>query len=109
MNGIRTCARFLARAAALALVGTAGIANAATPDFYISGAFGQSSANLGALDEQRLKTLMANAWFSGKSVSGIHWSDTKLDRSDKGFEIAVGYQFTPHLAVEGAYIDLGDV
>src|SRR5690606_10031185 len=33
--------------------------------------------------------------------------ESGLDKSDLGFEIALGYQLLPYLAVEAAYIDLG--
>jgi hypothetical protein len=108
MNGAYRRGTFLARAAAVALAGIAGIASAASPGFYVSGSYGQSSAGMDSLDPVRLRTLMLNAWH-GEGFNIFTWSDTKLDKSDQGFEIALGYRFSPFVAVEGGYIDLGDV
>lgn len=42
-----------------------------------------------------------------QSALALDFDSSSLDRSSRGLSLAVGYQFTPHLAVEGAWIDLG--
>jgi hypothetical protein len=103
---------FLARVAlvgavAVAVFCTAGRASAATPGFYISGKYGQTSADMAGLDSARLGILMTRPWMDDFNI--LMWTDTRLDKEDQGSEIAVGYQFSPHLAVEGAYADLGNI
>lgn len=38
---------------------------------------------------------------------GIDFSSSSLDRSTRGLVLGVGYQFTPQLAVEGTWVELG--
>lgn len=103
-------------AGASALAGVAAIALAVMPDTaaaapgaYMAGTVGQSSADLHSTSNIRLNSQMVNAWSTTHDISMITWTDTQLDRGDRGFEIALGYQFSPHLALEGAYINLGDI
>lgn len=80
-------------------------AAAAVPGFYMSGTIGQSSTDVGDSDQEDLDDLLIATWneLGFDVVSG----DSELDKSDLGFEIALGYQISPYLAVEAAYIDLG--
>lgn len=38
---------------------------------------------------------------------GVTNLSSSLDKSDTGYKLQVGYQFTPYVAVEGGYVDLG--
>jgi len=86
--------------------GATGIACAATPGFYLSGSIGQSSADLDSSYQETLDEATVSAWESvGFDVLD---GDSDLDKSDMGFELAVGYQFSQYFAVEAAYVDFGD-
>ncbi|MDQ2642030.1 MAG: outer membrane beta-barrel protein [Pseudomonadota bacterium] len=93
-------------ASAMAVLFAAGSAGAATPGFYIAGQFGQSNSNSDTWTAVRMGQIMGNAWADSQNI--LAWSEGETDKTDQGFEISVGYQFSPNLAIEGAYIDLGN-
>src|SRR5688572_25880387 len=98
-----------ASAIAVAVLCAAGSASAATPGFYMAGTFGQSSANLDEFGSTRLKIPISRAWFDNTGYNILRWSNEQTDKRDQGFEIAVGYQFSPHFALETGYVDLGNI
>lgn len=71
-------------------------------DFYVYGSVGQSDIGLekGNLDGFLSKGL-TNAGATNLS------SSSSVDNTDTGYKLGVGYQFTPYVAVEGGYVDLG--
>lgn len=91
--------------AALA-IGFTGTAAADIPGFYMTGTVGQSTSDLGSEYQAAFDDLMVFAW--NEAGLDVVDADSGLDKTGFGYEIAVGYQFSPYLAVEGAYIDLGD-
>ncbi len=100
----------VSRASAIAVtVLCAGSASAATPGFYMAGTFGQSSANLDEFGSTRLMVPITRAWSDNTGYNILTWSNEQTDKRDQGFGIAVGYQFSPHFALEAAYIDLGKI
>lgn len=84
-----------------------GSASAAAPGFYMSGKYGQTSADMAGYDNARLGILMTRPWMDDFNI--LMWTESKLDKEDQGFEIAAGYQFSSYLAIEGAYVDLGNI
>lgn len=99
--------RVLAAAAMVAALAGAGIApraHAGQVGFYIGGQFGQSSkeSNIQDFDvyAQQNYDLFGFVVDSGTS---------SLDDSDSGYGFVAGYRFTPHLAVEGGYLNLGNL
>ncbi|MBL8483330.1 MAG: outer membrane beta-barrel protein [Rhodocyclaceae bacterium] len=83
---------FLAAAGIAAL----SVAAAQAGDFYVLGAAGRSTLDL---DKSRIDAELVNAGAANLSSSG--------DKHDTGYKLQLGYQFSPYLAVEGGYIDLG--
>jgi OmpA-OmpF porin, OOP family len=83
------------RAAALVLLLVSGIAAADPPEFgpYVEASVGKTHFDL--------------------EKAGLdHWSEvpaeaSSLDRRGTGYELAVGMRFSPYLAVEAGYLDLG--
>lgn len=65
-------------------------------DVYVLGSVGQSSFS----DD---KSTVDDAL---RSV-GVTNLSSSLDKSDTGYKLQVGYQFTPNLAIEGGYVNLG--
>lgn len=91
--------------AALVAMGLAGTATAAEPGFYISATLGQSSIDVGQNEQDMLDSEILGALDDlGFTITNAR---SDLDKSVMGYELAVGYQFTPYFAVEGGWIDLG--
>lgn len=66
---------------------------AAAEGFYVGAGFGQTKNNRGLFDSQLVKE-------TGGSGSSVKETGT-------GYKLLVGYQFTPSVALEGGYVDLG--
>src|SRR5690606_21199826 len=92
-------------AVATTMLGGASMATAAVPGFYMAGTIGQSSTDVGGEEQAFMDELVVATWesFGFNVLEG----ESDLDKSDIGFELAVGYQASPYFAVEAAYIDLG--
>ncbi|MFO7326136.1 MAG: outer membrane beta-barrel protein [Pseudomonadota bacterium] len=92
-------------AVATTMLGGASMATAAVPGFYMAGTIGQSSTDVGGEEQAFMDELVVATWesFGFNVLDG----ESDLDKSDIGFELAVGYQASPYFAVEAAYIDLG--
>ncbi len=65
-------------------------------DWYMAGSIGQSDFKGGKSD-------IDNALTS----AGVTGLSSRLDDKDTAYKLQVGYRFTPNLAVEGGYVDLG--
>jgi OOP family OmpA-OmpF porin len=93
--------------AALALV--SGPVMAADAGFYVGGSLGQSSFDLKKSDADGF---MVEAFALAGEELGIDVAydieSSKLDDSDTAFSFFVGYRFMPYLAVEAAWLDLGE-
>lgn len=50
----------------------------------------------------------SQAGLDASSIEEAGFQPTGRDRSATGFGITIGWRFTPHLAVEGAFLDLGE-
>lgn len=87
---------------ALAMAGMAPAAQAAQIGFYVGGHYGQSSKETKIRDFD----VFAQQIFASGGLS-IDSFMSSMDDSDSGYGFLAGYRFTPHLAVEGGYIDLG--
>lgn len=61
---------------------------------YLVGSVGQSMYDT---DQGRLNG----------ALSGATGLSSSMDDNDTGYKLQVGYQFTPNIAVEGGYVDLG--
>jgi OOP family OmpA-OmpF porin len=103
MNDNRLIAAAIALAT-LAMTGLAPSAEAAQIGFYIGGQYGQSSKDAVIRDfdvyAQQNYDLFGLTVESGSS---------SLDDSDSGYGFVAGYRFTPHLAVEGGYLNIGNL
>lgn len=64
-------------------------ASAQAADWYVGGSLGQSRFN------------------ESLGTAGDGFTITKFDRTDTGFKLLAGASFSPNLAVEGGYVDLG--
>lgn len=94
--------RAAAASAAMAAVACVPI-GAQAAGFYIEPAIGYSS--IGGVSKSELDDSMIEV---GEEVfEDFTLNDSSLDKNDTGFSLTVGYQFTPNLAVEAAYFDLG--
>lgn len=70
--------------------------------FYVLGSIGQSHSELKDLSKSDLDDA-----FGGPAVdAGLDYS-SKLDHSDTGYKLQLGYQFNENFALEGGYVDLG--
>ena len=65
--------------------------------WFVGGNIGKSSANINGA---AIRTSLENSGFAVSSLDE--------DTSNEGFKAYVGYQFGPHIALEGGYFDLGD-
>ena len=66
-------------------------------DWYALGSFGQSKVDGNVASE-------VNAELIDAGVTGL---SSSFDDKDTSYKLQLGYSFTPYLAVEGGYIDLG--
>jgi OOP family OmpA-OmpF porin len=81
-------------------------AEAAELGFYVAGQYGElkmEGADKAAFDE--FATLVYSVYGFTPESTGSTLGDNK----DSSFGIAAGYRLLPHLAVEGGYIDLGEI
>jgi OOP family OmpA-OmpF porin len=99
--------RVLAASAAFATLAMTPNAQAAQIGFYIGGLFGQSDKDIdiGPFDLYGTTQVFPspNVQLTVESMS------SSLDTSDTGYGFFAGYRFTPHLAVEGGYFDIGSL
>jgi len=80
-------------AVAAVLIGLGGLTLstvASAQNFYVGGSFGSTDAG------------------DGNAIPGLITSGT-VDGKDSGFKIFGGYHFSPNLALEVAYVDLGEL
>lgn len=101
----RFCMPVVAGAVATALSAIAGTAAAASPGFYMAGTIGQSSIDIKSSDQEALDEILIDTW--NELGFDVLDGDSDVEKTDIGFELALGYQISPYLAVEAAYIDLG--
>jgi opacity protein-like surface antigen len=73
--------------------------------FYLDGSVIQSS--FGGVSQSELDAAMVEV--GTETFASFTLNDSSLDKKDMGFAFAVGYQFTPNVAVEAAYVQLGEV
>lgn len=71
-------------------------------DFYAFGSAGQSDIGLG---KNNLDGFLDKG-LTNKGVTNLSPSSS-MESADTGYKLGAGYQFTPNIAVEGAYVDLG--
>jgi OOP family OmpA-OmpF porin len=99
--------RVLAAAVMMAALAGAGIApraHAGQVGFYIGGQYGQGSRESNIQDFDSYAQLIYRG--TGFAVDS---GTSSLDDSDSGYGFFAGYRFTPHLAVEGGYLNLGSL
>jgi outer membrane protein OmpA-like peptidoglycan-associated protein/opacity protein-like surface antigen len=94
----------------LGLLALAAIATSATAaersGFYIGGDVGQSNWNVSQSEADAFSQGIADALSPG--FGSITADKGKLSDTDMTYSLFVGYQFVPWLAVEAAYMDLGN-
>ncbi|WP_116809498.1 outer membrane beta-barrel protein [Steroidobacter cummioxidans] len=106
MNQKRTFAAALA-AVALGVTALSPVAQAAQPGFYIGGFYGQSDKDSNIQD---YSVHAATRIFPSRLVQlTVESIDEKLEAEDSAFGFLGGYRFNTHFAVEGGYVDLGNV
>lgn len=76
---------------------------AAQLGLYVGGQYGDSSKDVGTAPFDDLAVSFVDEAFIRNQIT------TSLETDDSGFGFLVGYRLTPHLAVEGGYMDLGKV
>lgn len=103
MNHNRLSAAAIAMAV-LAVAGTAPTAEAGQLGFYIGGQYGQTSKDGNIQDFD----VYAQQNYDGFGFT-VASSTSSLDDGDSGYGFIAGYRFTPHLAVEGGYLNLGNL
>ncbi|HEY0940867.1 MAG TPA: outer membrane beta-barrel protein [Steroidobacter sp.] len=96
---------FAAATAAIALAGVLPAAQAAQPGFYVGGMYGQSEKQI---DIAEFDTYATTTVFPAVQLTVDSMTST-LDDSDAGFGFFAGYRFNTHFAVEGGYLELGNV
>ena len=89
---------------ALAVAGVAPSAQAGQLGFYIGGQYGQGSKETKIRDFDVYAQQNYNAF--GLNIDSF---TSSIDDSDSSYGFIAGYRFTPHLAVEGGYLDLGSL
>jgi outer membrane protein OmpA-like peptidoglycan-associated protein/opacity protein-like surface antigen len=92
---------------ALALLATPAMA-AERPGFYIGGDVGQSNWNLSEADANDLTDALAGT-IGGLANATIVDTSTDFSDTDTTYSLFVGYQIVPWLAVEAAWMDLGNM
>jgi len=65
--------------------------------WFVGAHIGKSSANI---DGERIQSSLENNGFDVTSIDE--------DKRDQGYKLYAGYQFSPYIALEGGYFDLGD-
>lgn len=92
-------------ALAAAVAGAAVPHGALAAGFYMDAAVSQSS--VGGVNQSELDAAMVEV--GEEAFDSFVLNDSSLDKSDTGYSFAVGYQFTPFVAVEAAFVQLGKV
>jgi OmpA-like transmembrane domain len=96
-------------AAIIALAAASGAmqrAQAAELGFYVAGHYGE--AKYDGVDKARFD-VFATFVYSVYGFTPEQTSSTISDDKDTSFGMAAGYRFLPNLAVEGGYVDLGEL
>jgi outer membrane protein OmpA-like peptidoglycan-associated protein/opacity protein-like surface antigen len=73
--------------------------------FYVGGDAGQSNWNVTQSDANDFAAFIGNELSNGFNT--VTFAEGKLSDTDFTYSLFVGYQFVPWLAVEAAYMDLG--
>lgn len=81
--------------AAVSIV-SASVAPALAENMYVAASIGQSKVNI---NKAEIDNALTNAGVTGLSSS--------IDDTDTAYKLQVGYQFTPNIAAEIGYVDLG--
>jgi OOP family OmpA-OmpF porin len=93
--------------AAVTLAAITPLAQAAQPGFYIGGLYGQGDKQI---DIQEFDLYATTRVFPSPNVQlTVESMTSSLDSRDAGFGFVGGYRFNTHLAVEGGYLELGNV
>lgn len=66
--------------------------------WYVLGSMGQSKFDESKSDADR-----------SVSDTNISVASSSLDNTDSAYKLQAGYQFTPNFAIEGGYVDLGEL
>jgi hypothetical protein len=85
------------------VAGSMAAMSAQAAGFYMEGGIMQSSFS--GVSQSELDAAMIEV--GEDTFASFTLNDSSLDKSDMGFAFSLGYQFTPHLAVEAAYVQLG--
>ena len=101
---MKTRLALIAAAVAFATSATA----AERPGFYIGGDVGQSNWNLSEADANDLTDALAGT-IGGLANATIVDTSTDFSDTDTTYSLFVGYQILPWLAVEAAWMDLGNM
>lgn len=94
----------VAACAGVAGFGTVEDVRAAQFGLYVGGQYGNSSRDLTQEPFDDFAAFIAEEFLFVPLLT-----DTTFDDSDTNYGFLVGYRLTPHLAVEGSYMDLGKV
>ncbi|MBM0107449.1 outer membrane beta-barrel protein [Steroidobacter sp. S1-65] len=93
--------------AMIALAGMMPVAQAAQPGFYIGAHYGQADKQM---DIGPFNTYAATVVYPNPVVQlTVESMTATLDTKDSGYGFFAGYRFNTHFAVEGGYVDLGNV
>lgn len=92
-------------ALAIAAPGFAAPHGALAAGFYMDASISQSS--VGGVSQSELDAAMVGV--GEETFDSFVLNDSSLDKTDTGYSFAVGYQFTPYVAVEAAFVQLGKV
>jgi opacity protein-like surface antigen len=71
--------------------------------FYVDAGVGFSS--IGGFNQQELDAAMTEV--GEDTFDSFTLNDSRVDKSDMGFSLALGYQVTQNIAVEAAYLQVG--
>lgn len=82
----------------------AGSVNAAERGFYVGGFYGQVNSDL----DQGEYEILAWALYRAFEFDPQTRTSVSFDTEDSGYGFFGGYRFSPYLAVEGGYMDLGE-
>lgn len=103
----RTIKRTGIFAGATGALALAGIAQAAQPGFYVGAFYGQGEKQI---DIAGFDTYATTQVFPSSNVQlTVDSMTSSLDDSDAAFGFFTGYRFNTYFAVEGGYLDLGNV
>jgi OOP family OmpA-OmpF porin len=94
-----------ARACAIVVLGAAAPHGALAAGFYMDASISRSGVK--GVSQSELDAAMIEV--GEESFDSFVLDDSSIDRSNTGYSFAVGYQFTPHVAIEAAFVQLGKV